>query len=220
MESTYNNSAKPTALPPETVRRQFFASSEGKRAVVFIDGSNWYHKLRLLLSTSHPLQRPPIDFDIRHFAQNLVKPNIPVEVRDYIGKVRRVKGNIKSETLYGNQQRLLRFLQHQSIVLRFGHLIPYPDKSFHEKGVDVLLAVEMIKFAIEDKYDVAYLVSSDTDLVPAVEECKTLRKEIVYVGSALHGQSLGLTMSCNRTILLRPADVLPFVPQPRSPTAM
>lgn len=42
--------------------------------------------------------------------------------------------------------------------------------NFHEKGVDVRLAVEMIRFARSDKYDIAYLLSSDTDLVAAVED--------------------------------------------------
>lgn len=38
-----------------------------------------------------------------------------------------------------------------------------------EKGIDVLLAVDMVKGALRDSYDVAVLVSADTDLLPAVE---------------------------------------------------
>lgn len=38
-----------------------------------------------------------------------------------------------------------------------------------EKGIDVLLAVDMVKGALRDNYDVAVLVSADTDLLPAVE---------------------------------------------------
>lgn len=206
----YNSCAKPTALPPETARRQSL-----KRAAVFFDGSNWYHKLRALLSvdgSSGGGTKPPIDFDLRGFAERLVSPDALVDIRYYIGKVRRIRGNEKSEKLYANQQKLLRFLQRQRIAAGFGHLIPYPDGVFHEKGVDVLLAVEMIRFAREGKYDIAYLISSDTDLVPAVEECRRLGKEVVYVGSSVHGQSFGLTKTCGRTILLQPKDVLPFVP--------
>ena len=205
-QKPYNTSAKPTALPLERVRRQSLNVS--KKAIVFIDGSNWYHKLKNLLTL-----RPPIDFDVRAFAQNLVAPDTLVEIRYYIGKVRRIRGDAKSEMLYANQQKLLRFLQQkQNVTLGYGHLINYPDGSFHEKGVDILLAVEMIRCILEKKYEVAYLVSSDTDLVPAVDECKRLGGEVVYIGSSLHGQSFGLTKTCNRTILLQPKDVLPYVP--------
>ena len=208
-QKPYNDSAKSTALPFERARRQSLnANKVGKKAIVFVDGSNWYHKLKNLLTL-----RPPIDFDVRSFATNLVAPDTLVEIRYYIGKVRRIRGDAKSETLYANQQKLLRFLQQkQNVTLGFGHLINYPDGSFHEKGVDILLAVEMIRCTLEKKCEVAYLVSSDTDLVPAVDECKRLGSEVVYVGSSLHGQSFGLTKACNRTILLQPKDVLPYVP--------
>ena len=220
-QKPYNASAKPTALLPETARRQSLSVNKvGKKAIVFIDGSNWYHKLKHLLATPQPdgtcSLRPPIDFDVRGFATNLVAPDTLVEIRYYIGKVRRIRGDAKSEMLYANQQKLLRFLQTQHVTLGFGHLINYPDGSFHEKGVDILLAVEMIRCVLEKKCEVAYLVSSDTDLVPAVDECKRLGSEVVYVGSSVHGQSFGLTKVCNRTILLQPKDVLPYVP-PKQP---
>lgn len=210
----YNSKAKPTALSPQGGTAVL--GDTPKRAMVFVDGSNWYHKLRRLLNVKIAAgvteTKPPVDFDLRGFTQNLIAPDTLVEIRYYIGKVRRVKGDPKSEAMYANQQRLIGFLQQQNITIGFGHLINYPDGSFHEKGVDILLAVEMIRCALEKKYEVAYLVSSDTDLVPAVDECKRLGGEVVYVGSSLHGQSFGLTKVCNRTILLRPKDVLPFVP--------
>lgn len=38
-----------------------------------------------------------------------------------------------------------------------------------EKGIDVLLAVDLVRGALNDEYDVAVLVSADSDLVPAAE---------------------------------------------------
>lgn len=217
-QKPYNNSAKPTALSSQDGTAVLRGKS--KRAIVFVDGSNWYHKLRKLLNVNVVAgaaeTKPPVDFDLRGFAQNLIAPDTLVEIRYYIGKVRRVKGDAKSEAMYANQQRLIGFLQQQNVTIGFGHLINYPDGSFHEKGVDILLAVEMIRCTLEKKCDAAYLVSSDTDLVPAVDECKRLGGEVVYVGSSLHGQSFGLTKVCNRTILLQAKDVLPFVP-PKPP---
>lgn len=172
----YNISVKLTALSPScgTAVLKF----QARRAIVFVDGSNWYHKVRKLLNHS-PLSgiveiKPPVDFDLRGFAKKLIEPDVLIELRYYIGKIRRTKGDSKSEAMYANQQRLIGFLQQQDAGIGFGHLIHYPDGSFHEKGVDVLLAVEMIRCALEKKCDTAYLFSSDTDLVPAVDECKRL----------------------------------------------
>jgi uncharacterized protein (TIGR00288 family) len=113
--------------------------------------------------------------------------------------------------MYAGQQKLIAKLQQQNIPVILGNLIQHPDKSFHEKGVDVRVAVEMIRLAREDKYDTAYLLSSDTDLVPAVEEVRSFGKEVVYVGIS-EGQSFGLTKASNNTILLREEDITPHFP--------
>ena len=180
----YNNKAKPTALSPHGGTAVL--ETQPKRATVFVDGSNWYHKLKKLLNANHnatkDAMKPPVDFDLRAFVKEMTSPDTLTDIRYYIGKVRRIRGDDKSELLYANQQRLIAFLQQQQIQLGFGNLISYPDGSYHEKGVDILLAVEMIRLGLEKKYDVAYLLSSDTDLVPAVEECRRLGREVVYVG--------------------------------------
>lgn len=213
-QQSYNSNANATAL----------SSSDGtavlkfplRKAIAFVDGSNWYHKLRKLLnsekSAEQTFKNPSVNFDLRHFIESLITSENLTEIRYYIGQVKKTRGDGKTERMYAGQQRLIEALKHQQVNINFGHLITYPDGSFHEKGVDILLAVEMIRFALEKKYDVAYLVSSDTDLVPAVQECRRHGSEVVYVGSSLHGQSFGLSKICNRTILLQPKDVLPFLP--------
>jgi uncharacterized LabA/DUF88 family protein len=45
-----------------------------------------------------------------------------------------------------------------------------------EKGIDVLVALHLVMGAMRDEYDTAVLVSSDTDLVPAVETVLELGK--------------------------------------------
>jgi len=47
-----------------------------------------------------------------------------------------------------------------------------------EKTVDVRLAVDMLTYAIEDKFDLAILVTGDSDFVPAVERVRDLGKKI------------------------------------------
>lgn len=50
-----------------------------------------------------------------------------------------------------------------------------------EKGVDVSLAVDLVRLAIIKAYDVAILVSRDTDLMPALETVRDLRAAWVEV---------------------------------------
>ena len=172
-----------------------------KRAFVFIDGGNFYFKLKDLTSKldgKHSL----IDFNFRRFAEWLVKPNELLEIRYYLGAIKRERNNPKSEQLYANQQKLIGRIQQQNIIIILGHVIRHPDKTHHEKGVDVRLAVEMIKFARENKYDIAYLVSSDTDFVVAIEEIQAFGKKVQYVGIP-KGQSYGLSSVADDVRLLR-----------------
>lgn len=112
------------------------------RALVFIDGNNFYYKLKDFVSEKSEIFKL-LDFDYRKFCTNLVKENLLVEIRYYVGDIRRKNGinKDKSEKLYANQQKLLAKLQQQNIPVVLGNLIQHPDKSFHEKGVDVRIAV-------------------------------------------------------------------------------
>ena len=182
------------------------------KVIVFLDGNNFYYKMKDMTSMKTEVVKL-LDFKYNDFSQNLIKGDTLIEIRYYVGSVKRQAGpdKQKSEKLYANQQKLIAKLQKQKVAVILGNLIQHPDKSFHEKGVDVRLAVEMIRLARENKYDVAYLISSDTDLVPAVEEVHSFNKKVVYVGLS-KGQSFGLTKASDNTILLREEDVLPFIP--------
>ena len=91
-----------------------------------------------------------------------------------------------------------------------GQLIQHPDKTYHEKGVDVRIAVEMIRFARLNKYDTAFLISSDTDLVPAVEEVFSFGKKVKYI-CATDRQSFGLTKTAGDYLVLREDDIERFL---------
>lgn len=181
------------------------------KTFIFIDGNNFYFKLKELTSKFNK-KYSLLEFDFKKFSQWLVKSNNLLEVHYYIGAVKRKNNDSKSEELYANQQRLFRKLQNQNIIVSLGQLIKHPDKTYHEKGVDVRLAVEMIRFAREDKYDIAYLISSDTDLVAAVEEARAFNKKVFYVGIS-KGQSFGLSKTANDVILLRPEEIEQFLPK-------
>src|SRR4051795_10109990 len=126
------------------------------RGFVFIDGSNFCHKLKDL-TAGRKQEFPLSSFDFHAFATWLAAPGELAGVRYYIGAVKR-DGSEKSQSLYADQQRLIGRLQQQGVEIVLGHLIRHPDRTFHEKGVDVRLAVEMIRLAREGRYDQAYLL--------------------------------------------------------------
>lgn len=57
-----------------------------------------------------------------------------------------------------------------------------------EKGIDVALAVDLVRMAIKDEYEVGIVFSRDTDLLPAIEtvfELKVAHVEVAtWVGTS------------------------------------
>lgn len=59
-----------------------------------------------------------------------------------------------------------------------------------EKGVDTLLATDMIRLAWEGAYDIAVLASSDSDLVPAAEFLNVKGRKVIQAGFPPGGSAL------------------------------
>lgn len=59
-----------------------------------------------------------------------------------------------------------------------------------EKGVDTAIATDMIRLAWEKAYDVGVLVTSDADLVPAVEFLDLKGVRVIQAGFPPHGSHL------------------------------
>lgn len=62
-----------------------------------------------------------------------------------------------------------------------------------EKGVDTLIATDMIRLAWEDGYDIAVLASSDSDLIPAVKFLDQKARKVIQAGFPPHGVDLATT---------------------------
>lgn len=179
-----------------------------EKAIVFIDGNNFYYRLKYL--TKEFKRTSLLKFNYREFCKWLCKDFELVDTRYYIGAVKQRKNDLKSQKMYADQQRLFKNLVGQKVKIITGQLIQHKDRSFHEKGVDVRIAVEMIRFARQDQLDVAFLISSDTDLVPAVEEVLSFNKKVKYIGAA-DSQSFGLSKITGNYLILRPEDIKDFL---------
>ena len=84
------------------------------------------------------------------------------------------------------------------------------DGKFHEKGVDVQIAVDMLVAAYENLADRIILVSSDTDLAPAIKKAKEKRKIVEYIGFS-HNPSVAMVSFCSESTLLKKEDIEQFI---------
>ena len=173
-----------------------------KRVLVIIDGSNLYYKLKDLKI------KKLVDYDYFSLVNSLLDKNTNLKIKYYIGAIR-TDGSKKSLKMFGKQRKLLANLKKQNIVYSLGYLLKSGGK-YHEKGVDVQMVVDMLKGAYKDKYDQFVLISSDSDLVPAIEAVQNENKEVVYVGFK-HKPSYALLKSCKRSILLEKKEVEEFI---------
>ena len=188
------------------------------RAILFVDGNNWYHSLREI--GLRDLGR----LDYSAISLKLVGPREWLETRYYIGQVKQTGDT----TLYAAQRRFLAKLSatDNRVTYHLGRLETRTVKNeaaeevkrylsnlrvridmavYHElmgiaqehsvsevmveKAVDVMLAVDMVVMAERDKYDAAYLLSADGDYTPAVKAAKSLGKK-VYAVSPTSGAQL------------------------------
>ena len=176
-----------------------------ERIVILVDGSNMYHYLRGLKF------RGILSFDYKAFAHFLARGRHIVSATYYIGKVRPQGGDAKGEELRRAQQRLFAYLHVAGWHIEYGHMLKN-NGVFQEKGVDVHMAVDLVTGAYDDRYDTAVLVSSDTDLIPAVHSVRSKKKKVEYIGFA-HRPSFGLMKNVSLTTTLRREDLKGFFAQ-------
>jgi uncharacterized LabA/DUF88 family protein len=170
--------------------------------IILIDGSNFYFKLKDL--KLHNL----LNFNFSAFAKFLARDNNLVGAYYYVGKVRQ-DGTKLADKMLSNQQKLFESLKKHKFTYVLGYLLKN-DGVYHEKGVDVHIAVDMLVAAYEDKADRIILVSSDTDLEPAIMKTRNKGKVIEYVGFS-HKPSLAMVRVCSESTLLKKDDLEIFL---------
>lgn len=189
------------------------------RAVLFVDGNNWYHGLRFIKAPRL------IDLDYAAISAKLVGPREWVGTRYYIGQMKQDW----NRTDYANQRRFLSLLRQDDdrISVHLGRLEERPVENplaeelrefveehseslsdqtrlrllelaeqyedvttLKEKAVDVMLSVDMYRMAVEDQYDAAYLLSADGDFTPTVRAVRNLGKPVYAVSPGIFSSAL------------------------------
>lgn len=174
------------------------------RSVIIFDASNFYFKIKTL-DIAHKSR-----FDYLKFSEWIAKNTLLTDKFYAVGEFKAKPTDKKEirETM-AKQQELIGRIEKDGFIIQLGYLLK-SGGSYHEKGVDVQLAVDIMKGAYLDTYDICYLVSSDTDLLPAIAEAKNRGKKIVYVGFR-HQVSYALNNQCDESRLLTKSDILQFI---------
>ncbi|PIR06061.1 MAG: hypothetical protein COV55_05020 [Candidatus Komeilibacteria bacterium CG11_big_fil_rev_8_21_14_0_20_36_20] len=183
-----------------------FGKFQKERVQIFIDGGNFYHLVLKKLNIRE------LDFSFEEFVNFLVN-NRDISLqgkRYYVGTVREIVGDERTKKAMSNQTKLFTILRFYDWEIKTSKLrtriekiiiddriVDYKKilkkgikfiefKRSREKGIDVKLATDMIVAAVDDKYDTAIVVSSDADIVPAIDWIrKRTKKKVEYIGFSI-----------------------------------
>lgn len=136
------------------------------RVAIFIDGSNLYHSL------DENCGRTDLDFELFTFKLAADRPIY----RTYYYNI--LQDQERKPQGYQDQQKFLASLYSvPRFEVRLGTQKVRGDVVV-EKGVDIMLATDLLQYAWRDLYDVGILVSGDADFTYAVQTVKNMGKHV------------------------------------------
>lgn len=177
-----------------------------ERISIYIDGGNFYHLVIKKLGIEEG------DFDFDAFANFLINGRVSSDncKRFYKGTIREKEGDLRTKELMSKQTKLFTILKKDgwdiktsklrtrieelvidNRVYEYQELKKIGVEKIHtermrEKGIDVKIATDLLVGAFDDKYDTAIVVSSDSDLVPAIDWVRNRKKKkIEYIGFSI-----------------------------------
>ena len=144
-------------------------ADKSDRIMIFIDGSNLYHSLKGHFKRT--------DIDIGKFCKKLLDKRRLVRIYYYNAIV----GRREEPERYQRQQSFFNSVRSVPYCeLRLGRLvyINWPNVPPYEKGIDILLTTDFLTHSFKNNYDVAILVTGDSDYVGAVQAVKDNGKNV------------------------------------------
>ena len=175
-----------------------------ERVQFYIDGGNFNHLVLKKMSIKE------LEFSFEEFVYFLSNGREVTGKRYYIGTVREKEGDLKSREAMSRQTKFFTVLKSygweiktSKLRTRMGKIIidarvkNYMElrrqgvreiefERTREKGIDVKLATDLIVGAVDNQYDTAIVVSSDADLVPAIDWIRyRMKKRVEYIGFSL-----------------------------------
>ncbi len=155
------------------------------RIVVFLDYQNVYRRARGAFHDE--VNDPAVNGQINPLALAQLIASRGAVTRD-LKQVRVYRGrpdSAKQPDSYGANLRQCQAWEQLSgtvnvITRTLRYPLNWPTERAQEKGIDVSLAVDFVVMAVSGEYDVGVIMSTDTDLKPALEAVTTLRGVNAY----------------------------------------
>ncbi len=177
-----------------------------ERVSIYIDGGNFYHLVLKKLAVA------VVDFDFDRFADFIANGRQIVSMgkRYYIGTVRQKEGDSRAEDAVAQQNKIFSSLKLSQWEIKTSKLRERQERLVidnrvenctelkkkgikeikytrnREKGIDVKIVTDLFIAAMDNRYDTAIVVSSDTDLVPAIDVIRhRFKKRVEYIGFSI-----------------------------------
>ena len=200
-----------------------------RKAMVFIDGNNFYHGAKSLIEN-------PNDIDFVALANLIGKekkfspteirwynslPRLEDDVHAYRKRMQYIE-SLRAQGILVNTRYLLRCSNQENIdkkvkmldswrlCRKCSHIVeadflnepPYLNK---EKGVDVQIATDMVRYALKSPINQVVLLSGDADFVPAFELIKEIKaNHVICLSSSVEqGYSEELRQKFDYKLLTR-----------------
>lgn len=171
-----------------------------KRAIIFIDGNNWYHNLKSSIKPGQINFKKLAEVIENHFDLNIK------EIRYYNSTPDIGLG----EDIYYKHMVFLADLKKKGLVVNTRKLkkIKINGKLIRvEKGIDVMISTDMVsKTLVEEECDCCVLISGDSDYVPVMQLVKKAGKEVLTV-SVLKGYAREFLQGEFRFWILKKSDL-------------
>ncbi|MDE0268433.1 MAG: NYN domain-containing protein [Acidimicrobiaceae bacterium] len=181
--------------------------SKKQRLIAYIDGFNLYYGLRE--ARLHKYRW----LDLHGMCMSLLKPHQQLELVRYFTS--RVRGNPDTT----NRQSLFvdALIAHGGIEIDFGHFLSnltrchnceHVWKKHEEKKTDVNIAVRLLEDAYDNRFDIAMVVSGDSDLEPPIKSIRDrFPDKHVFVAAPPSRWSAQLSKVANRAFQISPATI-------------
>ncbi len=138
----------------------------GERVQIYIDGSNLYHALKAECGNTK--------LDYFRFSKLLANGRKLIRLNYYTATLDPTREPEPAK----RHQKFLDSLRHVPYVSIKHRPLHYAKGVPLEKGVDILIATDMLTGALRNCYDTAILVSGDGDFAEVLEEIKRAGKQV------------------------------------------
>ena len=166
------------------------------RLALFIDAQNAYRRARARFFPNPQFGRDGhfYPMELGRLITSRGGPNGKActlsDVRVYSG---RPDANRDRRTYAAHDKQSKRWTSDGATVITRGLRYPrtWPTEPAQEKGIDVALAIDFVRLAIDGAYDVGVIMSTDNDLLPALEFVRSHDPGRLHVAVAAWGTGRG-----------------------------